>query len=138
MQWLCHMAKSLDESPVMTYQAQKGLDFSIGLRCSKFCHSFQIFPAGLNTFLGYVIGQITDLTVKEFAFTWLEFQVMLLEALKHNMQALQMLLPQFWKRQSHHPSRLGNTSSSTCLGNSALTSGRLQGHHTIQRACIHT
>ena len=47
-------------------------------------------------------------------------------------------LPQFWKRQSHHPSRLGNMLSSIHLGNSALTSERLQGHCTTQRACVHT
>ena len=47
-------------------------------------------------------------------------------------------LLQSWKRQSHHQSRLGNMSSSICLGNSVLTSGRLLGHYTTQRACIHT
>ena len=47
-------------------------------------------------------------------------------------------LPQFWRRQSHHPSGLNNTFGSIFLGNSALTSGRLWGHCTTQRACVHT
>ena len=37
------------------------------------------------------MGQIIDLIVEEFTFTQLEFQVMLLEMFKHNMQAFQML-----------------------------------------------
>ena len=47
-------------------------------------------------------------------------------------------LPQFWKRQSCHPSRLGNMLSSIHLGNSALNSERLQGDYITQRACVHT
>ena len=53
-------------------------------------------------------------------------------------QHTSITLPQFWKRQSCHPSRLGNTLSLICLGNSALTSERLQGHCTTKRACMHT
>ena len=47
-------------------------------------------------------------------------------------------LPQFWRRQWHHPSILNNMLGSICLGNSAFTSGRLQGHHTAQRAFVQT
>ena len=44
----------------------------------------------------------------------------------------------FWKKQLHRPSRSGNTSSSIHLGNSALTSKRLQEHYTTWRACFGT
>ena len=44
----------------------------------------------------------------------------------------------FWKRQSCHPSRSGNTLSSICLGNSALTFERLQEHYTTWWAYVST
>ena len=47
-------------------------------------------------------------------------------------------LPQFWRRQSCHPSRLNNKLDSICLSHSALTSGRLWGHCTTQKAFLHT
>ena len=124
------MGKSLDESLVMTYQAQKGSDFSIGLKWGEFRNSFQILLAGPNALLGYMIGQIIDLIVEEFTFTQLEFQVKLLKVFKHNRQASQMLLLSFGK--DNHIIQID------CLGNSALISGRLQGYCTTQRACIHT
>ena len=43
-------------NPLMTYQAQEGLDFSVGLRWGKFSHSFQVLLAGLNALLGYMMG----------------------------------------------------------------------------------
>ena len=81
----------------MTYQAQKGSDFSVGLRLGKFSHSFQILLAGLNALLGYMMGLIIDLIAEEFAFTCFEVQVMLSEAFKHSMQASQMLFLSFRK-----------------------------------------
>ena len=50
------MGKSLDESPVMTYQAKEGSDFSAGLRGGEFSHSFQVLLAGPNALLGYMMG----------------------------------------------------------------------------------
>ena len=51
---------------------------------------------------------------------------MLLEAFKHNMHTVsQMLFLSFGKDSHSHPSRLNNTLSLICLGNSALTSERL-------------
>ena len=91
------MRKSLHELPLKTYQSQKGSDFSVGLRQGELCHSFQVLLAGLNSLLGYMMGLIFDLIVEEFTFTQLEFQVMLSEAFKHNMQALQMLFFGFGK-----------------------------------------
>ena len=98
----------------------------VGLRWGKFSHSFQVLLAGLNTLLGYMMGKIIDLIVEEFTFPRLRFQILLSEAFEHNMQCIANALLWVWKRQSHHPSRLGNTSRSIHLGNSALTCGRLQ------------
>ena len=75
----------------MSYQAQEGSDFSVCLRWGEFCYSFQVLLAGPNALLGYMMGLIVDLIMEEFAFTWLEFQVMLSEVFKHNSQASQML-----------------------------------------------
>ena len=104
----------------MTYQAQKGSDFGVGLRWGKFSHSFQILLAGPNALLGYMMGLIIDLIVKEFTFTQLEFQVILSEAFEHNMQTLQIFFLGFGIT-SHHPSRLNNTLVLIHLGISVLT-----------------
>ena len=52
--------------------------------------------------------------------------------------SIQNARPWVWRRQSCHPSRLNNMLGSVHLGNSTLTSGRLWGHCTTQRAFIHT
>ena len=67
-----------------SYQAQKGSKFSVCLRWGKFSHSFQVLLAGLDALLGYMVGQILDLTLEEFALTQLELQIMFPEALEHN------------------------------------------------------
>ena len=81
----------------MTYQTQKGLDFSVDLRQGKFSHSFQILLPGPNDLFGYMLGYIIDLIAKKIAFTQLEFQVMLLKTFEHNTQGSQMLLLRFGK-----------------------------------------
>ena len=72
----------------MSHQAQKGSDFSVGLWWSKFSHSIQVFLAGSYTFLGGMMSQIGDLVFEEFTLGWLELQIVLLEALKHNTQVM--------------------------------------------------
>ena len=100
MQWLCKTYKSLDELPVVSNQAKKGLDFSVGLMQSEFRHSFQVILAGPDALLGYMMGQIVNLILEELTLTWLELQIMFSEALKHNVQVLQVFLLHF--REDNH------------------------------------
>ena len=49
------------------------------------------FPLpGLHTFIGDMVSQVIDLILEELTLDWFELQVVLNEALKHNMQAMQV------------------------------------------------
>ena len=90
MQWLHDACKPLNKPSIMSHQAQKGSDCSVGLWWSEFSHSFQVLLAGSYAFLGNIMSQIADLIPEEFTLGWLELQIMLLEVLKHNMQVMQV------------------------------------------------
>ena len=72
----------------MPYQVQKGLDLHLSLGWSEFCYGFQVLFTGLHAFLGDMMSQIVNLTVEKIALCQLELQVVLSEALKHNVQAM--------------------------------------------------
>ena len=63
---------------------------------------------------------------------------MFLKASEHDRQASQMLLLSFGKKQLCHPNILSNTLGLIHLGYSSLSSERLWGHCTTQRAFVHT
>ena len=65
-QWLHNTCKALDESPIVSHQAQEGSDFHVSLGQSKLCHCFQILFAGQHILLRDMMGQIVNLILKEF------------------------------------------------------------------------
>ena len=88
IQGLCNASEQFDESPVMSYQAQKVSNFSVDLGWSKFCHSFQVLFTGLYAFLADMMSQIVNLTLKELTLCWLELQMVLSEVIEHNVQVM--------------------------------------------------
>ena len=121
----------------MTYQAQKGLDFGVcqrqgwiqpqlldSLCCAE--HPPWIHD-GLNSWSH--CGRIHIYTA------WVSGYALRSVWTQHT--SIANILPWFWRRQSHHPSRLNNMLGSICLDSSALTSGRSQGLCTTQRAFVH-
>ena len=66
----------------MSHQAQKGLDFSVDLWWSEFCHSFQVSITGSYAFLGDMMSQIVDLTLEELTLGQLELLIVLSEVLE--------------------------------------------------------
>ena len=103
---------------------------------SKFCHSFQVLFAESLPCFGDMMSQVVYLIPEEFALCGLMLQVALPEAIKHNTQALHMLLLHLWEDYHIIPSRLCSTLSSVLLGSSALISEMWLGHCTAQMAYV--
>ena len=67
IQWLCNMCKSLYKLIIMAHEAEKGLNFYVGLGWFTFSNGSQIRIARPHTFLGDTVCQVINLFLTKTA-----------------------------------------------------------------------
>ena len=65
IKWLGNPSKALYKLSLMSYQAKKGSNFSVGLWRSIYCNGPHIDIAGSNTFLGHLVSQVIYFLLKQ-------------------------------------------------------------------------
>ena len=117
MEGLGYMCKSFDEPSVVTYQAQKGSDISVGLGQCTSCDHLQVILTWSYTILQDVMTQVVDLTLEELTFVGLILRLCSQNKTQHIDNA-DAPLPSS-RRQSYHWDKSDSMSDSTCLSSSA-------------------
>ena len=86
------MCEPLNEMPIVTYNAHKRPDVSVGLWRRTGNDGGNILLRRFNSILAHMVSQIDKFCSKQITFSRLKFETMLKEVVKHNAHPLEVFL----------------------------------------------
>ena len=69
--------------PIMTNKANKRLNFGISVWRRTLSNGFQVLLGRKDPFLAHEMGKVIDLCFEHVTFGWLQFETMLMKAVKN-------------------------------------------------------
>ena len=77
---------------IMTHQANERLNFGLSVWRWTLSNGFQVILGREDSFLAHMMSQVIDLCFEHITFGWLQFETMLMEAVKNYTHPFQMFL----------------------------------------------